>query len=155
MSADTEIEVRRSISVPLAPAAAFELFTVRMTDYWPQEHSIGASELAEVVVEPHQGRRWFERGADGTECQWGQVGEWTPPGKVVLLWQIGTNWQYDPDLRTEIEVTFTEEPGGRTLVELRHRHLERYGDRAEAFRAMFDSPGGWAGTLTRYAELAE
>ncbi|MBV8929042.1 MAG: hypothetical protein JO152_07955, partial [Mycobacteriaceae bacterium] len=46
------IEVVRSITVPLGQAQAFELFTARMTDFWPKEHSIGSSEIAEVVVEP-------------------------------------------------------------------------------------------------------
>jgi hypothetical protein len=61
------------VSVPLAQARAFELFTTRMTEFWPKEHSIGESELAEVVLEPRSGGRWFERGVDGSECQWGRV----------------------------------------------------------------------------------
>ena len=67
------VEVFRSVSVPLTQARAFELFTTRMTEFWPKEHSIGNSELAEVVVEPRNGGRWFERGIDGSECQWGRV----------------------------------------------------------------------------------
>jgi hypothetical protein len=73
----------------------------------------------------------------------------------VLLWQIGTNWTYDPSVETEVEISFTADTaGGGTRVELRHRHLERYGDQAETMRGLFDSPGGWTGTLTRFAELA-
>ncbi|PXY29244.1 ATPase [Prauserella coralliicola] len=156
MSAEsgTEIVVHRQVSVPLTPQRAFTLFTARMTEFWPSEHSIGSSALAEVVVEPREGGRWFERGADGSECDWGRVAEWTPPGRVVLLWQIGADWKFDPDLETEVEVTFTEEPGGRTLLELRHRHLERYGDQAGAMYAVFDSPGGWDGTLAAFVALA-
>jgi len=51
------VEVFRSVSVPLSRARAFELFTTRMTEFWPKEHSIGNSELAEVVVEPRNGGR--------------------------------------------------------------------------------------------------
>ncbi len=150
-----EVQVHRSVSVPLSPERAFDLFTARMTEFWPKEHSLGSSAIAQVVVEPRAGGRWYERGVDGTECDWGSVGEWQPPDKVVLLWQIGANWQFDPDLETEVEVTFTEEAAGRTLVDLRHRHLERYGDQADAMYAVFDSPAGWTGTLTRFAEVAE
>ena len=82
------VEVVRSVTVPLSQSRAFELFTARMTDFWPREHSIGAAEIAEVVVEPHVGGRWFERGVDGSECAWGRVAVWEPPRKVVLLWQI-------------------------------------------------------------------
>lgn len=154
MSVETEVDVRRSVSVPLPPERAFELFTARMTEFWPSEHSIGESAIAEVVLEPRVGGRWYERGVDGAECDWGRVAEWAPPGKVVLHWQIGANWKFDPDLSTEVELTFTAEEPGRTRVDLRHRHLERYGDQAEQMRAVFDSPGGWTGTLAAFAELA-
>lgn len=147
------MDVVRSVSVPLSPARAFELFTTRMTDFWPKEHSIGNSEIAEVVVEPHNGGRWFERGIDGSECQWGRIASWEPPRKVLLLWQIGADWRFDPDFETEVEVTFTEENPDRTRLDLRHRNLQRYGEDAEQMRAIFDDPKGWAGTLASFAEL--
>jgi uncharacterized protein YndB with AHSA1/START domain len=74
---------------------------------------------------------------------------------VLLAWRIGANWQYDPDLLTEVEVTFTPEPGGATRVDLEHRHLERMGEGAEGARANFDSDGGWQGLLKLFAALAE
>jgi uncharacterized protein YndB with AHSA1/START domain len=148
------VEVARSITVPLSQARTFELFTSRMTDFWPREHSIGTAEIVEVVVEPRAGGRWFERGVDGSECSWGRVAVWEPPRKVVLLWQIGSSWQFDPDFETEVEVTFTEESPGRTRLDLRHRNLQRYGDATEQMRAIFDHPNGWEGTLARFADLA-
>ncbi|MEU0084399.1 SRPBCC family protein [Streptomyces sp. NPDC006274] len=149
----TEVVVRRSVSVPLAAEKAFELFTGRMTEFWPSEHSIGSAEIAEVVVEPREGGRWFERGVDGSECEWGRVAQWSPPGRLVLLWQINARWTYDPSLVTEVEVDFVEEAAGRTRLELAHRHLERYGEQAGMMRQVFGSPGGWAGTLNRFAAL--
>jgi hypothetical protein len=156
MSAESAaaVEVVRSVTVPLSQARTFELFTGRMTDFWPPEHSIGTSAIAEVVVEPRVGGRWFERGVDGSECAWGRVASWEPPRKVVLLWQIGADWQFDPDFETEVDVTFTEDGSGRTRLDLRHRNLQRYGDQVEQMRAIFDSPGGWTGTLTRFVEVA-
>lgn len=148
------VDVVRSVSVPLSQARTFELFTARMTEFWPKEHSIGSSEIAEVVVEPRQNGRWFERGVDGSECPWGRVAAWDPPRKVVLLWQIGVDWKFDPDFETEVEVTFTQEGSGRTRVDLCHRNLQRYGDLTEQMRAIFDSPGGWTGTLTQFVALA-
>ncbi len=155
MSTDSaaEVEVVRSVTVPLSPAQAFDLFTARMTDYWPPEHSIGVSPIAEVVVEPRVGGRWFERGADGSECDWGRVATWEPPQRVALLWQINADSQFDPDFETEVEVTLTEAAPGHTRLDLRHRNLERYGDRAGQMRAVFDSPGGWTDTLTRLVQL--
>jgi uncharacterized protein YndB with AHSA1/START domain len=148
------VEVARSITVPLSPARAFALFTGRMTDFWPKDHSIGSAEMAEVVVEPRAGGRWYERGVDGSECPWGRVAEWEPPRKLVLLWQIGPNWQYDPDFETNVEVTFTEVAPNRTRVDLCHSNLQRYGDATEQMRAIFDDPKGWAGTLAGFADVA-
>jgi hypothetical protein len=149
------VEVVRSVSVPLSQAWTFELFTARMTEFWPEEHSIGSSEIAGVVIEPRNGGRWFERGVDGSECVWGRVASWDPPREVVLLWQIGADWQFDPNFETEVEVTFTEETSDRTRLDLRHRNLHRYGDNTEQMRAIFESPGGWTGTLTRFVDLAK
>ncbi len=150
----TEVQVHRTVTVPLSPAKAFDLFTARMSEFWPTEHSIGTSPIAEVVVEPEVEGRWYERGTDGVECPWGRVTVWEPPERVVLLWQIGADFRYDPRLETEVEVTFTAESDSRTVVELRHRRLERYGDQADRMYAVFDSPGGWTGTLDRFVEAA-
>lgn len=146
-----EVLVHKTVTVPLPPARAFDLFTARMTEFWPREHSIGSSAQERVVVESRAGGRWYERGVDGSECEWGRVGHWQPPEKVVLLWQLGADWTYDPAVATEVEVTFTEVEPGRTRVDLRHRHLERYGDQAGAMYAAFDSDGGWTGILTSFA----
>jgi hypothetical protein len=156
MSTDSAatVEVVRSVIVPLSQVRTFELFTRRMTDYWPKEHSIGSAEFAAVVVEPRTGGRWFERGVDGSECSWGRVAWWDPPREVVLVWQINSEWKFDPDFETEVEVTFTPEGADRTRVDLRHRNLQRYGDKADEMRAIFDHPNGWAGTLARFVELA-
>jgi hypothetical protein len=151
---DTEIVVHRTITVPLGRDRTFELFTARMGEFWPAEHSIGQVKIAEVVVEPRAGGRWFERGVDGSECDWGRVDDFDPPGRVVLVWQVNAEWTFDPNLVTEVEVTFTENTPGRTTLDLRHRHLERYGEQAEAMRALFESPGAWDGTLARFVALA-
>ena len=151
---DAAVEVFRSVSVPLPQARAFELFTTRMTEFWPKAHSIGASELAEVVIEPRSGGRWFERGVDGGECQWGRVAAWEPPRKVVLLWQIGADWQFDPEFETEVEVTFSDDGPDRSRLDLRHCNLQRYGDNTNQMRAIFDDPAGWTGTLAGFVDLA-
>jgi uncharacterized protein YndB with AHSA1/START domain len=152
-ASDQDIAVHRSVSVPLPRERAFELFTTRMGAFWPKEHSIGSADLADVVVQPEVGGRWFERGVDGSECDWGSVAAWDPPGRVVLLWQVGAGWKFDPTLQTEVEVEFTADGPGRTRLDLTHRHLERYGDQAENMRSVFDSPGGWAGTLDAFARF--
>ena len=147
--------VRKSVSVKATPERAFAVFTQRFDAWWPRSHSIGESPLKEAVIEGRVGGRWFGRLENGTDAEWGEVLVWEPPSRVLLAWRIGANWQYDPDLLTEVEVTFTPEAGGATRVELEHRHLERMGDGAEGMRASFESDGGWLGLLKLYAALAD
>jgi hypothetical protein len=90
---------------------------------------------------------------DGSECLRGQVAEWESPTRLVLLWQITAEWRYDPKPATEVEIDFVEEVPGHTRLEPVHRHLERFGGQAETLRGTLGSPGGWAGTLRRFADL--
>ena len=147
--------VRKSVSVKATPERAFEVFTARFDAWWPRTHSIGGSPLKEAVLEPRQGGRWYGRLENGAEADWGDVIAWEPPRRVLLAWRIGADWTYDPDLFTEVEVTFTPEADGATRVELEHRHLERMGEAGEGMRAQFDSDGGWGMLLKLFAELVE
>lgn len=56
-------------------------------------------------------------------------------------WDIAANCQYDPALQTEIEVRFFTKGGSRTRVEFEHRRLERYGDRRDEMRTIFEKTG--------------
>jgi uncharacterized protein YndB with AHSA1/START domain len=147
--------VRRTLTVRAPQARAFTVFTEDFGRWWPSGHSIGKSPQKAAILEPHVGGRWYEIGEDGSECQWGKVLIFEPPSRLVLAWQIGTEWRFDPDLLTEVEVRFVPEGPHATRVELEHRHLERLGDAAERARAAFDSPGGWSGILERFVRAAE
>jgi uncharacterized protein YndB with AHSA1/START domain len=149
----TPAAVRRSILVQATPARAFELFTIGMGRWWPANHTIGKSPQAAVVMEPRVGGRWYERGADGSECDWGRVLAWEPPGRVLLAWQLDGTWLYDPAFVTELEIRFVAEGEG-TRVELEHRNLERFGEQMAKVRASIDSDEGWPGLLARYAAAA-
>jgi len=143
--------VVKSITVEAPIGHAFEFFTNGIGTWWPTSHSIGASALKTAVIEPKAGGRWYEIGEDGSECQWGDVLAWDAPNRVVLAWRIGLDWRYDPNLLTEVEVTFTALDHKTTRVDLEHRLLENMGDKADAARETFDSPGGWPGLLAGYA----
>jgi len=143
--------VRKSLTVPAPPARAFEVFTAGFGSWWPKSHSIGDSPLKQGVIEGRVGGRWYGALEDGSEQPWGEVLAWEPPSRLVLAWRISTAWAYDPDLLTEVEVTFAPEGAG-TRVTLEHRLLENMGDGAEGARASFESDGGWMGLLRLYAE---
>jgi uncharacterized protein YndB with AHSA1/START domain len=150
---DVDLEVRRSVSVDAPPERAFAVFTAGFSSWWPLEsHHIGAADAAEVVIEPHAGGRWFERGVDGSECDWGRVLDWEPPTRIRLAWMLGPQWDFDPDEAhaTEIEVRFVGEGAGATRVELVHSGFDRVPD-GEQIRAGVSRPNGWGGLLDLYA----
>lgn len=155
MNQKTLSPVRHTVTVPLPIERAFSLFTNDLDAWWPRGHKIGAAEMAEAVLEPRAGGRWYERDADGSECEWGKVLVFEPPRRLVVTWQINAQWQHDPDPThaSEFEVRFTEE-AGRTRVELEHRNIERHGEDAEQLWKAFGSPGGWPGILDGYANTA-
>ncbi len=146
--------VCKSVRVNASVERAFDAFTTRFNSWWPRSHHIAKVEMAEAIVEPFAGGRWYERGEDGSECDWGKVLVWEPPGRLVLAWQINAQFAYDPSLVTEVEVRFIEENAKLTRIELEHRYLERLGDDGHAFRAQVDSSGGWGHILSLYAEQA-
>jgi uncharacterized protein YndB with AHSA1/START domain len=149
--------VNKSITVEAPQEHAFEVFTTGMSRWWPLDsHHIGEREPTEVVVEPRAGGRWFERAADGSECDWGRVLEWEPSGRIVFGWHLGPEWKYDPDpaMATEVEVRFIPEGPARTRVELEHRGFEVHGERADELRVPVSQEGGWSGLLKRFAEEA-
>jgi uncharacterized protein YndB with AHSA1/START domain len=150
----TPAPVRKSLLVKAPPQKAFDVFTGGMGRWWLKSHSVSASPMVDVIIEPFAGGRWFERGEDGSECLWGKVLAWEPPARVLLAWQLDGTWKHNPDLITEVEVRFTSEGSG-TRVDFEHRNLERYGEHAEKVRESIDAPGGWSGLLESFAKLAE
>lgn len=148
------LAVRKSVVVDVAAARAFEVFTAKMTSWWPlTTHHIAKVPAREAVMEARAGGRWFEVGEDGSECEWGRVLVWEPPRRVVLDWQLSAAWEYDPQFHTELEIRFVPEDAGRTRVELEHRNLDAYGAVADEMKRRLDGPGAWGDILQRFAEV--
>jgi uncharacterized protein YndB with AHSA1/START domain len=147
--------VRREVVVDVPPDRAFELFTADMTTWWPAAHHIGSAPIAEIVIEPRTGGRWFTRHQDGTETSTGVVRAWEPPSRLVVTWQIGADWKYHDDLITTVEVQFRPDGPDRTRVSLEHRDLDAYGTDAAAMKETFEAEGAWGATLAAYAGAAK
>lgn len=155
MSEHTDLSVHKTVTVEASQAVAFTVFTTQMASWWPLEtHHIATTPAETAVMEPQVGGRWYERAADGTTCEWGRVLEWEPPQRVVLSWEISSQWVRDETITSEVEVQFHEETPNRTRVELVHRKLDAFGEEAEMMSAIFDSEGGWTGLLSLYAAAA-
>jgi uncharacterized protein YndB with AHSA1/START domain len=147
--------VRKSIRVEAPQDIAWRVLTEQMGTWWPLAvYKIGKANAVDAIIEPRAGGRWYERGDDGSTCDWGRVLVWEPPSRLVLSYDITADWQYDPALQTELEVRFIADGSARTRVELEHRRLDRYGARRDEMRTIFDETGDWGRLLAGFAQLA-
>jgi len=153
MSTETIPAIQGTVTVNAPIERAFRIFTESFTTWWPADYHIGEADMAEAIIEPREGGRWYERGVDGSECDWGHVLAWQPPHRLVVTWQINGQWQYDPDPEhaSEIEVRFTPEGSGQTTVELEHRLIHRLVG-GEAIRDSISGGGGWSAVLAQFAK---
>jgi uncharacterized protein YndB with AHSA1/START domain len=152
-----EASVRTQIVVEVPIERAFSIFTEKFDSIKPREHNMLAVDIAETVFEPREGGHIYDRGVDGSECQWARVLAFEPPDRVVFSWDISPQWQIesDPDKTSEVEVRFISETPERTRVELEHRNLDRHGEGWEGAREGVRSGDGWPLYLQRFAELVK
>ena len=147
--------VRSSVVVEAPIERAFGVFTEDFDRVKPRDHNMLAVDIAETVFEPRAGGRLYDRGVDGSECQWGRVLAFEPPNRVVFSWDIDPQWQIESDIEktSEVEVRFIPESEERTRVELEHRNLDRHGEGWEGVRDGVGGGDGWPRYLERFAEL--
>jgi uncharacterized protein YndB with AHSA1/START domain len=147
--------VRHSVVVEAPIEKAFKVFTEDFGRFKPSEHNLLGVDIAETVFEGRVGGYLYDRGVDGSECRWARILAYDPPDRVVISWDISPYWQIeaDPAKTSEVEVRFTAESPGRTLVELEHRNLDRHGEGWEGVREGVDGEQGWPLYLKRYSEL--
>jgi uncharacterized protein YndB with AHSA1/START domain len=152
-----DTSVRTEIVVNAATERAFRLFTEHFDRIKPREHNMLGVDIAESVFEPSAGGRVYDRGVDGSECQWGRVLAYEPPERIVFSWDINPMWQIETDLykTSEVEVRFIADGPTRTRVELEHRHLDRHGDGWDGMREGVRGDQGWPLYLERYASAVD
>jgi uncharacterized protein YndB with AHSA1/START domain len=152
-----ETSIRTEVVVAAPIERAFRVFTERFDQIKPREHNLLGVDIAESVFEPRSGGRVYDRGVDGSECQWGRVLAYQPPERIVFTWDISPRWQIESELdrASEVEVRFSAETQERTRVTLEHRHLDRHGEGWEGLRDGVAGDQGWPLYLARYAEQAQ
>jgi uncharacterized protein YndB with AHSA1/START domain len=140
--------VRKSITVAVAPSQAFELFTRDIGMWWPlATHSVGLERAIGVSFGTSVGDQLVESIADETEAIWGTVLRSEPPHRIAFTWHPGRS----EDEATHVEVTFTPDATGGTVVELLHSGWDRWEDgetRAASYRE------GWDRVLRHLADRA-
>lgn len=154
--ATSQGSVRVQVRVAAPLETAFRVFTEGFATWWPMAtHHIGRVAAATAVIEPRVGGRWYERGQDGSECDWGVVRAWEPPARLVLAWQIDADWRYDPACETTVEIRFVSETPDQTRVEVEHRDLDRFGARRDEMRGTLGGEGGWPSLVELFRKRAE
>lgn len=140
----------KTVRVPLGAAEAYDLFTTGIASWWPLgTHSVGQDRARACAFEGFVGGRLFETLEDGSENDWGVVTEWRPPRRVTFSWHPGR----DADGAQEVEVSFTPEGEGSTMVRLEHRDWHVFGEGAAEARADYD--GGWDLVLAEFVGRAK
>lgn len=140
--------LRKTRVVPIPPAEAFDLFTARMSSWWPlATHSVFEGKAVRCGFEPRVGGALFEESDAGERSIWGTILAWEPPGRFVVTWHPGRG----ADTAQELEVRFTSEGNG-TRVDLEHRGWQKLGAEAAATREGYS--GGWEGVLAYYVTAA-
>jgi uncharacterized protein YndB with AHSA1/START domain len=136
--------IRKSIRVERAPEISFRVFCEHLSEWWPG--GLGGKD-AKLFMEGRVGGRFYERRADGTEYQIGQVTAYQPPSVVAFTWRA-PSWE----VTTKVEVRFSAEDGG-TRVELEHSGWEQDAKTRDAHKN-YDL--GWDRILGHYqAAFAE
>jgi uncharacterized protein YndB with AHSA1/START domain len=145
----TSVEpVRKSVTVPAAPQRAFELFTAHIQEWLPlRTHAVDPEHAVGITFGAGTGDTIFETLADGSTEIWGTVTVWEPPHRVAYTWHPGSAEAE----ATSVEVTFTPDGPGSTVVRLVHSGWEHRPDGAAA-RDSYDS--GWEGVIGSFAETA-
>lgn len=144
-----------TVEVAVEPAAAFELFTSRLDQWWPvATHSVGGlPRVVSVRAEPGPegamvGGTVTEHWDDGGSSVWGTILDWDPPAGFTMTWHPGS----DPATATEVSVSFTAVGPRRSQVRLVHRRWERLGERAIARRDGYAT--GWVTVLGELVDHA-
>jgi uncharacterized protein YndB with AHSA1/START domain len=136
--------IRIAFDVAVPPGHAFAVWTERIGQWWPADHTVTAEPDLTVVLERRAGGRIFERTRDGVEHDWGEVTVWEPPTRLAYLWHL----RRDRADATEVEIRFVDRGDATTRVEIEHRGWERLGAEGQSWRDR--NLGGWSTLLPHY-----
>jgi uncharacterized protein YndB with AHSA1/START domain len=140
--------VRATVKVPVLPERAYELFSRDLGAWWPlSTHSVGLERSMSVSVGRSVGEPIVETLRDGTTAVWGTILELEPPNRITFNWHAGRS----ADLTTLVEVTFSADSEGSTIVELVHSGWERWADGSSQAAGYQE---GWPLVLEAYVEGA-
>jgi len=145
--------IRKSVTVPLRPDAAFRLFTDGFGDWWPAARgtrpdsrpAANGNTPRKLRVTPGKGGHIEETKPDGEVARWGTIVRWQPGATLGIAWYLGM----PEDEASEVWITFTPVDSG-TRVDLTHTGVGQ-----NTAPQMSDCSKGWSGQLDLFRLLAE
>jgi hypothetical protein len=132
--------IELSFTVPCSAAHAFEVWTGRISTWWPPSHSVSQDPGLAVTLEPFVGGRIFESTPAGAEHDWGEVIGWDPPRGFSYRWHL----RQDREDATDVSIEFVDAAEGAE-VRITHRGWERLGAKGPDLRER--NVAGWSGLL--------
>ena len=141
--------LRLSYEIQCSAEHAFEVWTTRLSSWWPKGHSASGNPGTVVVFEPRLGGRIFERTPDGSEIDWGEVTLWDPPHVLGYVWHIAR----DRRDATNVELTFVAVGDDTTRLDIVHSGWERLGAEGRIWREA--NTDGWSALMPRFVAAAE
>jgi uncharacterized protein YndB with AHSA1/START domain len=140
--------IRLAFEVDCPVDRAFDVWTARIGQWWPKDHTVSTDEDLTVVLEGRPGGRIFERRTSGVEHDWGEVTIWEPPTRLGYTWHLNR----DRSDATDVEIRFIAHGTAATRVEIEHTGWERLGAEGADWRDR--NRGGWATLLPHYVAAA-
>jgi uncharacterized protein YndB with AHSA1/START domain len=138
--------IQISFDVDCSVDHAFDVWTARLSSWWPRSHTVSAQDDADVVLERRVGGRIYERTTAGAEHDWGEVTAFEPPRRLSYLWHL----RRDRADATEVAISFTAINERTTRVEIEHRGWEILGAGGDAWRDR--NYAAWGTLLPRYRD---
>lgn len=144
--------------IAVSPAAAFEVFTTEIDQWWRRgpRYRVAGKQPGVLHLEPRLGGRLFEAYAQGQLHEAGTITAWEPPSHLAFTWR---SIAFVPGETTTVDIRFIASGAG-TRVTLEHRgwstirgdHPVRHGKPSAVFIA--DLGMWWAGLLRALGEHA-
>jgi uncharacterized protein YndB with AHSA1/START domain len=151
-------KVTVTMFVDVAPADAFEVFTLEIDQWWRRgpAYRVAGKQPGVLHLEPKLGGRLFEDHGGPAVHEVGTITAWEPPTRLAFAWRSIT---FGPGEITHVDIQFVASGGG-TRVVLEHRgwaairgdHPVRHGKPSREFIA--DLGMWWTGLLRSLAERA-
>jgi uncharacterized protein YndB with AHSA1/START domain len=151
-AAPSPVPIVRTVEVAVPPARAFEVFTARLSDWWPlNTHSVFGERAQTLQMVPGVGGEIVERSRTGEVAVWGTALVWEEGVEVGFTWHPGAGPEHATRVHVRFEPVDAGAHGARSHVVVVHGGWEHRTDDPIAYRVY---QSDWDAVLRLYADEA-